>query len=88
MVVLLCKGPSNCLDERDGDMRNLWNRIWNSEPVVFVGAVVSAWMALVAFDQGIESWEIPLWAYIVAVPVTAFLTGITRQQVTPVDNES
>ena len=64
-------------------MRNLAGRIWNSEPVVFVGAAVSAWLALVAFDQAAAGWEIPLIGYIVAVPLTAFLTGITRNSVTP-----
>ena len=63
-------------------MRELFKRIWLAEPVVLVGASVSAWTAIVAFDQASAGWEIPLIVYIVAVPLTAFLTGITRQQVT------
>ena len=66
-------------------MRDLWQRIWYAEPVVFVGAIVSAWLAVVAFDQGMDAWEIPLWLYVVAIPLTAFLTAVTRQKVTPVD---
>ena len=64
-------------------MKDLWRRIWLAEPVVFVGALVSAWLAIVAFDQAADAWEIPLIGYIVAVPLTAFLTGVTRNSVTP-----
>lgn len=64
-------------------MRRMWDTIWNSEPVVFVGAAVSAWGAIVAFDQANDTWYLPLWAYIIAVPLTAFLTGVVRNKVTP-----
>ena len=64
-------------------MKELWRKIWYSEPVVFVGSLVAAWVAVVAFDQAADSWEIPLWIYVLAVPLVAFLTGVTRQQVTP-----
>ena len=67
-------------------MKDLWRKIWYSEPVVFVGSLVSAWLAVVAFDQASDGWEIPLWIYVVAVPLVAFLTGITRRQVTAPDN--
>ena len=50
---------------------------------MFVGSLVSAWVAVVAFDKAMDSWEIPLWLYIFAIPATAFLTAVTRQQVTP-----
>ena len=62
-------------------MKKLWHMVWNTRPVVFVGSLVSAWMAVVAFDQGDDSWEIPIAIYITVVPVMAFLTGITRNQV-------
>ena len=64
-------------------MRELWRRIWGSEPVVFVGALVAAWSAIVALDQASEGWAIPVWVYIVAVPAVAFLTAVTRSSVTP-----
>lgn len=66
-------------------MRDLWKKIWHSEPVVFVGSLMSAWLAVVAFDQGTDAFEIPLWIYVAAIPVGAFLTGVTRQQVTPAE---
>ena len=65
------------------NVKDLWRRIWYSEPVVFVGSLVSAWVAVVAFDKAMDTWEIPLWLYIFAIPTTAFLTAVTRQQVTP-----
>lgn len=63
-------------------MKDLWKRIWYSEPVLFVGALSAAWLALVAVDQANESWKLPLWTYIAAAPVVAFLTYITRETVT------
>ena len=67
-------------------MKDLWKRIWYAEPVVFVGSLVSAWLAIVAFDQAADGWEIPLIGYVIAVPLTAFLTAVTRNQVTAPDN--
>ena len=64
-------------------MKKLWNRIWNSEPVVLGGGLVTGWLALVAFDQGNDSFEIPTWAYAVAAPLTAIITYATRRNVTP-----
>lgn len=65
-------------------MINLLKRIWYSEPVVLVGSLASAWTAVVALDQVDTTWAIPSWVYIVAVPVMAFLTAITRKSVAPV----
>lgn len=61
-------------------MKDLWRKIWYAKPVVFVGSLVSAWVALVAFDQASDSWEIPTIGYIIAVPVVMFLTAITQKQ--------
>jgi hypothetical protein len=68
-------------------MINLFKRIWYSEPVVLVGALVAGWSAIVAYDQADDAWAIPVWVYIVAVPLVAFLTRITRRNVTPTGNE-
>jgi len=65
-------------------MRKLFDRIWNAEPVVFVGALSATWAAVVALDQAAEAWEIPVWLYIAAVVVTVFLTAVTRTAVKPV----
>jgi len=51
---------------------------------VFVGALSAAWLSLVAIDQAATTWELPLWSYLVAVPVVAFLTYVTRGAVAPV----
>ena len=66
-------------------MIHLLKRIWNAEPVVLVGSLASSWTAIVAFDQVDDSWMIYSWVYIVAVPLMAFLTTITRRSVSPVE---
>lgn len=63
-------------------MKNLWHKIWNSEPVIFIGSLVGAWLALVSLDQADETWAIPLWVYILMTLLVPFLTGVTRKQVT------
>ncbi len=67
-------------------MIKLLKRIWNSEPVILVGALTAAWIALVAADQLDDTWAISTRVYIVAVPVAAFLTAITRSRVEPSDD--
>jgi len=69
-------------------MKDLWKRIWYSEPVVFVGSLVAAWLALVTLDQAVDTWEIPLWIYIVATLLVPFLTKVTRGQVEVSSEES
>lgn len=61
----------------------LLKRIWNSEPVVLVGGLVAGWTAVVALDQTDDSWFIPTGVYVVAVPLVAFMTYLTRDNVTP-----
>lgn len=67
-------------------MKDLWKKIWYSEPVVFVGSLAAAWAAIVAFDEASDSFAIPLWVYILAVPVLAFLTPVVRGNVTPIND--
>lgn len=67
-------------------MKQLVSRIWYAEPARFVAAVTAAWGAVVALDQGSDSWFIPLWVYIVAVPLTTFLGEAVRNNVTPVND--
>ena len=64
-------------------MKDLWSRIWNTEPVVFVGGLTAAWSAVVAFDQASDVFTLPVWTYIVAVPLIAGVTPMVRRKVTP-----
>lgn len=67
-------------------MKDLVGKLWYSEPVVFVGGLASSWAAIVAFDEASDAFSIPLWCYIVAVPVLAFLTPVVRGNVTPIND--
>lgn len=67
-------------------MKDLWRKIWYSEPVVFVGSITAAWTAVAAFDKATDSFSIPLWIYIVATVAVPLLTGLVRGNVTPVNN--
>ena len=68
-------------------MRKLLTRIWNAEPVILVGAITSAWTAIVAFDQIDDSWAIHTWLYVVAVPLIAFLAAITHKHAQHTDDD-
>lgn len=68
-------------------MKKLLDRIWNAEPVIFVGALAATWAAVVSLDQASEAWEIPVWLYIGAVVVTVFLTAVTRSAVKPIGDD-
>ena len=68
-------------------MRKLLTRIWNAEPVILVGAITSAWTAIVAFDQIDDSWAIHTWLYVTAVPLIAFLAAITHKHAQHTDDD-
>lgn len=62
-------------------MKKLWNKIWNSEPVIFVGSLTTAWAGVVTFDKGSDEFNIDFRVYVIMVVVTIFLTAITRSKV-------
>ena len=64
-------------------MKQLWHKIWNTEPVVFVGGLTAAWSALVAYDQTSTVFTLPVWTYAVAAPLVAAFTYLVRSKVTP-----
>ena len=66
-------------------MRNVWRKVWYSEPVVFVGALTSGWTAVAAFDKASTEFDIPVWGYVVATATVPILTGLVRGKVTPTD---
>lgn len=67
-------------------MNKLWRKLWYSESVVFVGALVSAWTALAAFDVASDGFYVPVWGYVTAAVLVPFLTILVRGNVTPVND--
>lgn len=67
-------------------MKDLWKKVWYSEPVVFVGSIASGWTALTAFDKATDDFAVPLVAYIVATVALPILTGLVRGNVTPIND--
>ena len=67
-------------------MKNLWHKLWYTEPVVFVGALVSGWTALAAFDVANDGFNLPLWTYAVAAVLVPAMTILVRGNVTPIND--
>ena len=67
-------------------MDKLWRRLWFSEPVVFVGALVSSWTALATFDRVSDGFYVPTWGYVAATVLVPFLTILVRGNVTPIND--
>jgi len=67
-------------------VNKLWRKLWFSEPVVFVGALVSAWTALAAFDKTNDAFTLPLWGYAAATVLVPFMTILVRGNVTPIND--
>lgn len=65
-------------------MRDFVLSIWNAEPVRVAGAITAAWGGLVAADQAMDTFTIPVFVYVVAAAVTPAVTALVRGRVTPV----
>ncbi len=68
-------------------MKDLWKRVWYSEPVILIGSLVGGWTALTAFDKATDDFSLPLWSYITATALIPILTGLVRGKVTPTGGE-
>ena len=67
-------------------MKKLWHKLWYSEPVVFVGALVSGWAALVALSEATDGFTLPLWSLAIAAVIIPVLTILVRGNVTPIND--